>query len=180
MSGRLTLTASVDALAIERNEGRSVLSGIGIMFALWGFWMVVPDAFVPAAWAAVAFILLEAGNALAVDAYRLQGHATAGLAALSAFFLTLPDGHEHRIFGVALLIAVQIAFRIQVERHDRAVPYGSIRDPGRGADLPGSLGRHVDHLMGRRGAGAAGGWIRFPCDRYLRLEGLSLSSWSVS
>ena len=113
MSGRLTATSPELVTAFERSEGRSILSGLGIFFALCAFWMVVPDEFVPAAWAALAFAVLEAGNAFDVQAYRWQAQAAAGIAAISAFYFTLPDGHNHRILAIALLIAMHIGFRIR-------------------------------------------------------------------
>ena len=43
--------------------------------------------FVPAAWAALGLAVLEVGNALDVQAYRLEAQAVAGIAAISAFWL---------------------------------------------------------------------------------------------
>jgi uncharacterized membrane protein len=99
--------------AVERTIVRSSLSGLGFFFAMPGIWAVVPDEFVPAAWAAMAFAVLEAGNALKVQAFRYQAHAVAAIAVLSAFGLTLADGHEHRIIAVALLVALHIGFRLR-------------------------------------------------------------------
>jgi hypothetical protein len=95
----------------ERTVGRSILSGIGLVFAMISFWIVVPDEFVPAAWAAVGLAALEAGNALDVRAYRLQAQAIAAFAALSAFGFTLAEGHPHRIIAISLLIAVHVGYR---------------------------------------------------------------------
>jgi hypothetical protein len=113
MSGRLTLASAERAPAIERDQIRSVLSGLGLVFALCAFWVVVPEEFVPVAWAAMAIAVLELGNALQVQAYRWQAQAVVGIAAFSALGMTLPDGHPHRMLAIAILIAVHIGFRIR-------------------------------------------------------------------
>ena len=84
-----------------------------MVFALIGLWITVPDEFVPAAWATLGLAALEAGVALEVQEYRLQGQAVALLAALSACGFTLPDGHPHRVLGIALLIAIHVGFRLR-------------------------------------------------------------------
>jgi len=78
---------------------------------LIAFWILVPDEFLPATWALLGLAALQAGNALDVRAYRLQGHAVALYAALSAFGLILPGGHLHRILAIVLLVGVHIGFR---------------------------------------------------------------------
>jgi hypothetical protein len=113
MSVRLTATSDTLMTARERQWGRSILAGFGLMFALCGSWVIVPDTFVPAVWAAIAYGLLEAGNALHVPAYGWLAQAGAGIAAFFAFFFTLPDGHPQRILATVLLIAFLVAFRIK-------------------------------------------------------------------
>lgn len=112
MSGRLSLSSEESVSPLEHSETPGVLSVIGTAFGMVTIWMLVPDEFVPAAWAALGLAVLEAGAGLDVRAYRWQGHALAAFAALSSFNLALPDGHPHRTLGIALLIAVHIAFRV--------------------------------------------------------------------
>ena len=112
MSGRLTLTSPDNATRLERAEARSLLSAVGLMFGLVTLWMLVPDEFVPAAWAALGLATLEAGRALDVAEYRWEGHAVAALAALSSFGLTLSDPHTHRVPAILLLMVVHVAFRL--------------------------------------------------------------------
>lgn len=111
MSARLSVTSEDIATPLERNEIRSILSGIGLILGMVALWIVVPDEFLPAAWAALGLAALEAGNALSVRAYRWEGQTIALFAALSAFGLTLSDGHAHRILAIALLVAVHVGFR---------------------------------------------------------------------
>jgi hypothetical protein len=111
MSGSLTAASPDSASKPERTIVRTALSTIGLIFALIAFWMVVPDEFVPAAWAAVGLAVLEAGNALDVLDYRLQAQGIAVIAAFSALGFTLTDGHAHRIVAIVLLIVVHIAYR---------------------------------------------------------------------
>jgi uncharacterized membrane protein len=113
MSGRLATAAPEQATEFERTAGRSVACGFAAFFALCALWLVVPNEFVPVAWAAMGLALLEVGNAFEVQAYRLQAQAVAVIAAFSAFFFVLPDEHPHRILAIALLIAVHIGFRIR-------------------------------------------------------------------
>ncbi len=134
MSGHLSLASPEQASPGERTVGRTFLSGVGLLFALIGLWIVVPDEFVPAAWAAWGLAALEAGNTLDIRAYRLQGHAVAVIAALSAFGLTLPDGHPNRILATALLIAVHAGFFLpfrQAATASRARRRGCTRQPQR-------------------------------------------------
>ena len=173
MSGRLTATSPEYVTAFERNEGRSVLSGFGLFFALGASWLVVPDEFVPAAWAAMALGVLEAGNAFDVQAYRWQAHATAGIAALSAFFFTLPDGHNHRILAIAFLIAMHIGFRI------RSIAPLALFHIGASAILAASLiyqevsGELLTIGWGAEALALLGSGFVFR-ERSLRLQGLAL------
>jgi len=89
--------------------------------------VMVPDEFVPAAWAALGLAALESGNAVDVLPIRFQGHAIALSAALAALGLTLPDGHGHRILAIAMLVTVLIGFRVLSRRRARIesmLPYG--------------------------------------------------------
>jgi hypothetical protein len=117
MSARLTMsspqTAGPDTgLMAERGVGRDMLAGAGLLFAMIGFWIVAPDEFVPAAWAAVGLAALEAGSVLDVRSYRLQAHAIALIAAFGAFVFTLPESHAHRVLAMTLLIALHIGYRL--------------------------------------------------------------------
>ncbi len=173
MSGRLTATSQEEASAIERTNGRSVLSGFGIFFALCALWILVPDQFVPVVWAALAFAVLEAGNAFRIEAYCRQAQAAAAIAAFSAFFFILPEGHDHRIVAVAMLIAIHIGFRLR--SNALAAPF----HPGAAAILAAALiyqevsGSMLTIAWGGEALVllAAGFAAR---DRWLRLQGLGL------
>jgi hypothetical protein len=112
MSGRLNMMLPERVWSFERTIVRDALAGVGLLFGLIALWVVAPDEFVPAAWAALGLAVLEVGNALGVRSYRLEGQVVAAFAALSAFNLILPDGHAHRVLAIALLIAVHIGFRV--------------------------------------------------------------------
>ena len=113
LSARLTLAGEKDASVFERGVVRNVMSGVGLLFALIAFNVVLPDPFVPVAWAAFGLAILEAGNAFDVIAWRLQGQAIAALAALSSIGFTLADGQEHRIVAISALIVILIGFRFR-------------------------------------------------------------------
>ena len=111
MSARLAMTSAENATQSERTVARNILSGIGMVLGMIALWFVVPDEFVPFAWAALGLAVLELGNSLDVFPYRVEAQAVAVFAALSTTALTLPDGHHNRILAIALLIVVHIAFR---------------------------------------------------------------------
>lgn len=113
MSGRLTAVSDESVGLWEHSKVRSILSGTGMLLALCVSWLLMPDAFVPVAWGAMALAALEAGNTFDVQAYCWQAQATVGIAALSAIFFTLPDGHPQRLLAIVLLIGIHIAFRVR-------------------------------------------------------------------
>jgi hypothetical protein len=112
MSARLAIT-SRDAVTVpERDIAPGFLSGIGSLFAMIAIWVVVPDEFVPAAWAGWGLAMLEMGGLWDLLAYRLEAHAVAAIAAVSAFDLILPGDRSHRTVAMALLIAAHVGFRV--------------------------------------------------------------------
>lgn len=110
MSGRLT-GSSEQVSEVERGGVRGSLGGIGLFFAFCACWLAVPDAFVPGVWTAMGLAVLVAGKVFDVQAYRWLAQVGAGIAAISAFFFTLPDGHPYRIAAMVLLIATLLGFR---------------------------------------------------------------------
>lgn len=97
----------------ERRFLPGALSALAICFSMPALWCVVADAMVPAAWGLFGLVVLEAGNRFDIRVYRWEAQLLAGLAALSAYGYALPDGHPHRLIGIALLIAVHVVFRLR-------------------------------------------------------------------
>jgi uncharacterized membrane protein len=85
---------------------RHALGVTGTLFGMTALWIVVPDPFVPAAWAAFAWAILETGNVL-------QGAVVSGIAAVGAFWFTLPAGHPDRLIATLCLIAVHVGLRFR-------------------------------------------------------------------
>jgi len=112
MAGRLTVGSPAGVSAQERSIGRNCLSGIGLVFAMIAFWVLVPDEFLPAAWAALGLAALQIGIALDVLAFRIEGQAMALFAAVAAFGFTIPEGHHHRVIAIGLLVAVLIGYHV--------------------------------------------------------------------
>jgi hypothetical protein len=78
----------------------------GTLFGMTALWIVVPDPFVPAAWAVFGWAIMETGSVL-------DGAVVSGIAALGAFWFTLPAGHPDRLIATLCLIALHVGLRFR-------------------------------------------------------------------